>query len=107
MNRKQLDRLSPLHLIGGTIFFSLVFSAAVYLTNRALRGGDPSGTEDGESGGTGVGTSSVPVIPTVDPGTPDPEPAHFTEAAMVPGFTETGAQIEHDDDVEGRSPGGV
>jgi hypothetical protein len=106
MDRQQLDRLSPLSLMMGTVLFSLLSSLTVYLVNRRLQRDRSSVGESAGGDGGPVGTASVPVVSTVDPDVPRTA-SHFTEATILPGFTETGTQVEHDDDVDGRSPGGV
>lgn len=45
--------------------------------------------------------------PDVNTVMPAQVPTHFTENVIVPGFTETGADIEEQDDRLGRSPEGV
>lgn len=45
--------------------------------------------------------------PAVDTSMPAEVPHHFTEDLIVPGFTETGADVERQDDEDGRSPEGV
>ena len=106
MDRRQLDRLSPLSLMLGTLLFSLLSSLAVYLVNHRLQRDGSSAAASAVGDGGSAGTASVPVVSTVDPEVPRTAP-HFTEATVLPGFTETGTQIEHDDAVDGRSPGGV
>lgn len=53
------------------------------------------------------GNASVPIQPAIDPQMPSQVPHHFTENLLVPGFTETGQQVEEEDDTQGRSPEGV
>jgi len=91
-------QLAALGLLSGTIV-----SIATYLVMRLLLSpiGEHQPAESGESG------SEPPIQPGIDPEMPAHVPHHFTEDLVIPGFTETGQDVERDDDTKGRSPEGV
>jgi hypothetical protein len=90
MNRDTIKHLSPVQLAVAAITFSLLCSLGAYMVTRRLRL-----------------HASIPDQPAIDRPVSETAPPHFTEDMVIPGFTETGEQIEQDDDTTGRSPGGV
>ncbi|MDQ2743636.1 MAG: hypothetical protein M3Z66_15275 [Chloroflexota bacterium] len=63
-------------------------------------GDDPKDTGDASQ-------RTPPIQPAVSAEMPAHLPHHFTEDVILPGFTETGQDVERQDDTEGRSPEGV
>lgn len=91
----RLSTLSATEIAGGAIGFSLLAALttmAVTSLRRRLRSPD---------------RPPAPVEPMGDAVMPAHIPNHFSEGIVVPGFTETGADVVRDDDNYGRSPEGV
>lgn len=51
--------------------------------------------------------STPPIEPAIDTFMPATLPQHFTEDLILPGLTETGQDVERQDDMFGRSPEGA
>lgn len=106
MNRQDLTTPKPYQLAGlaglALMASALVAIGVLYAVRR--RAGSPTSTtaEGGEQP-----SSRVPIQPAVETVAPAEVPHHFSESLVVPGFTETGMDIERRDDSDGRSPGGV
>lgn len=102
MKTDRLTKLGPFHLAAGAMVFSLLISlmvmAATWLLTRA---GSAPQTE-----GSSTETPSV-VQPELETPISTEPPSHFTEEIIVPGFTQTGAQIAEEDATRGSSPEGV
>jgi hypothetical protein len=118
MKNRKLAGLGPIQLAGIALLASIVSALLVLLTGRLWNGAQnaPAGTAQ-SSAGTGssqpasdidtAGVERIPPQPEVDMAMPADVPTHFTEEIVIPGFTETGADVERDDDTLGRSPEGV
>jgi hypothetical protein len=108
VNNRTLANLSPLQLGLIALGVSLGSALGVMLVTRMAGGmrGEPA--DHPESGPSDTaGAERIPPQPEIDTAMPDVVPSHFSENLVIPGFTETGAQVEQDDDTQGRSPEGV
>ncbi|HZU13725.1 MAG TPA: hypothetical protein VFB58_12870 [Chloroflexota bacterium] len=101
----SLSKMSATEIAGGAIGFSLLAALStmgvLHLRQRLGRARTAA-----PSPLPGAGTPS-PVEPMGDAVMAAEVPHHFSEGLVVPGFTETGADIERQDDRYGRSPEGV
>lgn len=101
MKREQLsNRLSDMsttQIAGGAVGLALLLGLAGFGAARLAR----------RLKGSGDAAGRVPVQPAVDRAMPAQVPDHFTEELIIPGLTETGADVERQDDTIGRSPEGV
>jgi hypothetical protein len=100
MNNRRLAELGPIRLAGIAMVASIGSALLVLLFTRLWSGA--AGPEMDTSG-----ADRIPQQPEVDLAMPATVPGHFTEELVIPGFTETGADVERDDDTLGRSPEGV
>jgi hypothetical protein len=107
MERERLTTKNSLQIAVLGILVSAVVSLGVIFTLRFLTGGRrrPSDGEEWSNGST-QGTPP-PIQPAIGIEMPATIPQHFTEDVVIPGFTETGQDIELQDDIDGRSPEGV
>jgi hypothetical protein len=108
MNNRKITDLGPLQLTGIALVVSVISAVAVLLATR--RRLDASRTLTSTPGRALMDTSGADRIPPqheVDTAMPSQVPNHFSENLIVPGITETGADVERDDDTLGRSPEGV
>lgn len=105
MSGRKVDRLgelNPLQIAGLAVLSSAIVAGTVTALVRRFfhHGAHPDETAD-----DGL------LVPTSQPATAEPLPAdvpqHFTEALIVPGITESGAEISEQDANDGRSPEGV
>lgn len=107
MERERLTTRNSLQIAGLGVLVSAIVSLGVIFTMRFLTGSQrPSSDTDEWSNGSARGTPP-PVQPAVGIEMPATVPHHFTEDVVIPGFTETGQDIELQDDTDGRSPEGV
>lgn len=100
MNNRRLAELGPLQLAAIAMAASIASALLVVLAGRLWTNNQGSPIDDS-------GVERIPSQPDVDTAMPADVPSHFTEELIVPGFTETGADVERDDDTLGRSPEGV
>jgi hypothetical protein len=107
-------------LLGLGALVSLLVSVLVLVIMRPWSRGAAMAGEHTENdpplGSVGAGNGQVRAggpqrvpdpQPAVDTSMPTKVPDHFTEDVILPGFTETGQDVERDDETEGRSPEGV
>lgn len=107
MERDRLTTRNSLQIAALGVLVSAIVSLGVIFTLRFLAPGRRRSSDTDEwSNGSGRGTPA-PTQPAVDIEMPATIPHHFTEDVVIPGFTETGQDIELQDDVDGRSPEGV
>lgn len=107
MARDDLDRLSklnPLQLlaigIGASVLAALAVLFAMGMRRRSMaQSSDPQNPL--------LYREEVPIQPAVDTVMQADVPQHFTEDVVIPGFTETGMDVEHQDETGGGSPQGV
>ncbi len=100
MNDRKLAGLGPLQLAGIAMAASIISAILVMLAGRKWK----------PAAGLAIdvsGVKRIPPQPEVDLAMPSSVPTHFTEELILPSFTETGADVERDDDTWGRSPEGV
>lgn len=112
MNRNPTTPLSPpmlAGLAGVAVLTSVLVAVGVLYLVRRGHGGMSEGSGDHALNGHGSGDHSgtVPIQPGIIREMPAHVPHHFTEELIVPGFTETGQDVEQQDDELGRSPEGV
>jgi hypothetical protein len=113
MDRKEIDqlsRLSPLQLVLLAIGASALAAVAMlFMIGIKRRSGSPRGpgSDRHAAAEPDLYKEEVPVQPAVDTVMQADIPDHFTEDLIVPGFTETGAEIQKDDETLGRSPEGA
>jgi hypothetical protein len=100
MNREQLAELNAIQIAALTVLASTVAAVGVFMVVRRRGRRDEQRTEEGR-------LSQIPIQPAVNTVAPAEIPQHFSEDLVVPGFTETGAEIVKQDREEGRSPEGV
>ena len=97
MDQKTLANLKPYQIVGLAILLSTAAALTVaFLLGRRSPQELPDSTIEQMAPQPAVGTAAPPDVPH-----------HFSEDLVVPGFTETGAEISHDDETEGGSPEGV
>ncbi|HLJ67420.1 MAG TPA: hypothetical protein VKX16_08675 [Chloroflexota bacterium] len=92
--QQKLGTLNAYQVAGLAVLTSTVAAIAVLIALRRFIA--PAPAEPGSRGKvslSGRGRSGVP--------------HHFSEELIVPGFTETGAQVLAEDESSGRSPEGV
>lgn len=100
MNNRKLAELGPVPLAALTMAVSIAGALLVLLMTRLWNGRAAPEIDT-------AGTERIPPQPEVDLAMPATMPGHFTEELVIPGFTETGADVERDDDTLGRSPEGA
>lgn len=100
MNNRKLAELGPFQLAGIALAASIVSAILVMLAGRRWKGAEGRALDVS-------GAKRIPQQPEVDMAMPSTIPSHFTEELILPSFTETGADVERDDDTLGRSPEGV
>lgn len=107
MERERLTTKNSLQIAALGVLVSAIVSLGVIFTLRFLTGRQPGASATREwSNGSTRGTPP-PLQPAIGIEMPATVPAHFTEDVVIPGFTETGQEIELQDDIDGRSPEGV
>lgn len=101
-------QITVLGLLASAAAAFLATLSVHFLWNRAGRvRGVARYPADASSAGQTSDEPWPPVQPAVGTEMPADVPRHFTEDIVVPGFTETGQDVERQDDTEGRSPEGV
>lgn len=100
MNDRRLAELSPLQLAGIAMAASIISAILVVLAGRQVKRTQRKAIDVSRA-------KRIPQQPDVDMAMPATIPSHFTEELILPRFTETGADVERDDDTWGRSPEGV
>lgn len=88
-------------LVSAMVSLSIIFTLRFLAASRAC-----SPAMDTSSNGSTRGTPP-PIEPAIGIEMPATVPQHFTEDVVIPGFTETGQDVELQDDIDGRSPEGV
>jgi hypothetical protein len=99
MNNRKLAELGPLRLAGIAMAGSIISAILVLLAGRLFNRAETKAVD--------TSANRIPPQPEVDMAMPATVPTHFTEELILPNFTETGADVERDDDTRGRSPEGV
>lgn len=99
MNNRKLAELGPLRLAGIAMAGSVISAILVMLAGRLFN--------RVQSKAIDTSANRIPPQPEADMAMPTTVPSHFTEELILPSFTETGADVERDDDTWGRSPEGV
>jgi hypothetical protein len=116
MNNRTLAELGPLQLAVIAMAASIGSALLVVLVSRLWAGQKeerpqplPGTTQvrAPERQTDATGADRIPPQPDVETAMPATAPSHFTEELVIPGFTETGADVERDDETLGRSPEGV
>ena len=111
--KSRATALNAYQIAGLALATSTIVAIAVLVV---LRRTVLSHTAPEEVASTGTTVAPTPVAeredastvqPAVDTEMPAAPPSHFSEDLVIPGFTETGAQIEEDDDAQRPSPGNV
>jgi hypothetical protein len=100
MNNRKLAQLGPVPLAVIAMAVSLGGALLVLFVTRLWRGAPAPEIDT-------TGAERIPPQPDVEAAMPAGVPGHFTEELVIPGFTETGADVERDDGALGRSPEGV
>jgi hypothetical protein len=100
MNREQLAELNAFQIAGLSLLASTLVAAGVFFLFRGRGRGAQPADENGRVG-------EIPIQPAVNTAAPVHAPHHFSEDLLIPGLTETGAEIASQDREEGRSPEGV
>lgn len=95
MNEESLANLKPYQIVGLAVILSAAAALAVAFLLRRGRSRDESPA------------ARVPPQPAVSTNSEPGVPQHFTEDLVVPGFTETGAEVSQEDETDGRSPEGA
>ncbi len=119
MERERLTARNSLQIAALGVMVSAIVSLIVIFAIRFLTGGR-AGSANGQQfsdtlpSATAAEAPVAPPLasgPTMQPAVgivmPAQVPHHFTEDIVIPGFTETGQDIELQDDADGRSPEGV
>jgi hypothetical protein len=107
MERRTLTPTKPYQvaaLAGLALLASALVAVGILYAVRSRVRGAPS---EQDPSGNPAASTSVPIQPAVDTIAPAHVPHHFSESLIVPGFTETGTDVERQDRTDGRSPGGV
>lgn len=100
MNNRKLAELGPLQLATYAMVASIGSALLVLLLTRFWQGAAGPQIDT-------TGVERIPPQPDVDVAVPATVPSHFTEELVIPGITETGADVERDDETLGRSPEGI
>ena len=90
----KLGTLNAYQIAGLAVLTSTAAAITVLLAMRRFAGRTPVGAASARDSAPGEAMAAQ-------------IPHHFSENLLVPGFTETGAQVLEDDDRLGRSPEGV
>lgn len=97
MEQTTSTTLKPLQLAGlaglATLTSGVVAITVLYTVRRRQHAS--------RAAGMWLEVEKIPTRPASD------APGHFSEDAIVPGFTKTGAEVLREDNVSGRSPEGV
>lgn len=107
MEREGLTARNTLQIAALGVLVSAIVSLGVIFTIRLLTGGRRRSPEQEQWANGSTRGTPPPIQPTVDIEMPVRVPHHFSEDVVIPGFTETGQDIERQDDIDGRSPEGV
>ena len=119
MERERLTARNSLQIAAlGVLVSALVSLIVIFAMRFMMRGRAEPATEQhpADTLPSWTGPQAVPTIPpaggqavqpAVDIVMPVEVPQHFTEDIVIPGFTETGQDVELQDDTSGRSPEGV
>jgi hypothetical protein len=106
MNRDDVMRTAPVALMA--LGASLAIAGATVVVTSLRRRREPAVMPAGTREPVVVNSAgSGEVQPAVEVEMPATVPHHFTEELIIPGFTETGADVEEQDAHNGRSPEGV
>lgn len=104
----RLARLKSYQIAGLTVVISTIAAIAVFLAFEWKQGTAEItlSTQPGDGSSNNAPRDAMqPAIDTVVTSTHVPR--HFSEDVVLPGLTETGADIAHEDATKGRSPEGV
>lgn len=107
MERQGLTTRNSLQIAALGVLVSAIVSLGVIFTIRVLTGHRSPSSDTAEWSDGSVRGTPPPIQPAIGIEMPATVPHHFTEDVVLPGFTETGQDIELQDDADGRSPEGV
>jgi hypothetical protein len=101
MDKEKVDRLSDLSALQIALLAMAASTVAAVATLLGLR---RLGIVRRRSNAHEVGVPAQPAVPVT---TGASFPNHFSEDIVVPGLTHTGADVQAQDERDGRSPEGV